>query len=373
LAYSLDRGRHWDKYLGNPVLDIGEADFRDPKVFWHEPTRRWVMVVAMAAEKRIRFYGSADLKTWKFLSEFGPAGAATKSNWECPDLFELPIVGEPGQSRWVLEVDMGGGAVAGGSGGEYFIGVFDGERFVPDSSDAQWVDYGRDFYAPVSWSDIPEADGRRIWIGWMNNWETCLNPTYPWRSAMSVPRELTLRRIGGRLRLCQRPVRELESYRGERVGRHDLELSDESMTLGQLGQQLEIMVEFRNETASAFGVRVLKGTGQQTTVVYDDKTRTLSVDRTESGNTSFHPAFPGVHGGPLEPSEGGVVRMRILVDSSSVEVFGNDGETVITDLVFPDEASGGVEIFATGGKCRVLSLEAYPLRSATPGIHPPDE
>lgn len=217
IAFSNDRGRTWTKYEGNPVLDIGEADFRDPKVFWHTPTNRWVMVVSLAVQKKLRFYSSQNLKEWTLLSEFGPAGVKEKPNWECPDLFELSVENEPGQKRWVLEADMGSGSVAGGSGGEYFTGLFDGTTFTTDSLESQWVDYGRDFYAPVSWSGIPVSDGRRIWIGWMNNWETCLNPTYPWRSAMSVPREVTLRRIGGRLRMCQTPVRELQQLRTDSV------------------------------------------------------------------------------------------------------------------------------------------------------------
>jgi hypothetical protein len=152
------------------------------------------MVVSLAVEKVLVFYASADLKTWTELSRFGPAGTPQKPNWECPDLFELPIEGEEGRTLWVLEVDMGSGAIAGGSGGEYFVGEFDGRSFTP-LQQARWVDFGRDFYAPVSWSNIPESDGRRIWIGWFNNWQTCLVPTSPWRSCMSVPRTLSLRQI----------------------------------------------------------------------------------------------------------------------------------------------------------------------------------
>ncbi len=127
LAFSNDLGRTWTKYAGNPVLDIGEKDFRDPKVFWFEPTKRWVMVVSLAVQKKVQFYESTDLKHWKLLSEFGPAGVPSKLNWECPDLFELPIEGEPGKTRWVLEADMGNGAIAGGSGGEYSLAILTAE------------------------------------------------------------------------------------------------------------------------------------------------------------------------------------------------------------------------------------------------------
>lgn len=364
LAFSNDRGRTWTKYAGNPVLDIGEKDFRDPKVFWSEPTKRWVMVVTLAVQKQLQFFSSTDLKAWTLLSEFGPAGTPNKLNWECPDMFELPIEEEPGKTRWVLEADMGSGSIAGGSGGEYFTGAFDGNQFVADSTTSQWVDFGRDFYAPVSWSDIPASDGRRIWIGWMNNWETCLNPTYPWRSAMSIPRELTLRRIDGTLRLCQKPVRELQTLRDKTLEIKDLSLTSESMSVDVRGQQLEIILEVQPDSATEFGVRVLKGNEEQTIVGYDTKSRSMFVDRTKSGNVAFHPAFSGWHAGPLEPNDQGNIRLQIFVDACSVEVFGNSGETVITDLVFPDPSSNGVELFAAGGTCRIVSCQIHTDRKS---------
>ena len=371
LAYSNDLGRTWTKYEGNPVLDFGQKDFRDPKVFWSESTKRWIMVVSLAEQKKLQFFGSTDLKKWNLLSEFGPAGTPKKLNWECPDLFELPIEGEPGKTRWVLEADMGNGSIAGGSGGEYFTGVFDGSKFVADSSSSQWVDYGRDFYAPISWSDIPAGDGRRIWIGWMNNWETCLNPTYPWRSAMSIPRELTLRRINGSLRLCQQPVRELLQLRENSLELKDRSLSNESLTMESHGQQLEIIVEVQPGSAVEFGVRVLKGKEEQTVVGYTPASRTMFVDRTKSGNVTFHPAFAGRHSGPLDLNSDGNIQLRILVDACSVEVFGNSGETVITDLVFPDSNSNEVELYSEGGTCRVVTCQIHALKSVWPSTQVP--
>ena len=366
LAFSNDRGRTWTKYAGNPVLDVGEKDFRDPKVFWSEPTMRWVMVVSLAAKKQLQFFESTDLKKWDLLSEFGPAGTPNKLNWECPDVFELPIEDEPGKTRWVLKADMGNGAIAGGSGGEYFTGVFDGSKFVADSTTSQWVDFGRDFYAPVSWSDIPTSDGRRIWIGWMNNWETCLNPTNPWRSAMSIPREMTLRRIDGTLRLCQKPVRELQLLREKMVEIKDRSLNNEPLSVDVRGQQLEIILEVKPELGTEFGVRVLKGKEEQTVVGYSTKSRSVFVDRTKSGNVSFHPAFSGRHAGPLELNDQGNIRLQIFVDACSVEVFGNGGESVITDLVFPDPNSNVVELFAAGGTCHIVSCQIHTMKSVWP-------
>ena len=141
---------------GNPVVDLGLKDFRDPKVFWHEPTRRWVMVTVLADQHKVRFFGSPDLKRWEVLSDFGPAGA-TGGVWECPDLFPLAVDGNPADTRWVLDVDLNPGGQAGGSGGQYFVGTFDGTTFVNDNppDTTLWVDYGKDFYATLSFSDIP--------------------------------------------------------------------------------------------------------------------------------------------------------------------------------------------------------------------------
>lgn len=259
---------------------------------------------------------------------------------------------------------MGGGAIAGGSGGEYFTGVFDGTSFLADSKESQWVDFGRDFYAPVSWSNIPASDGRRLWIGWMNNWETAMNPTSPWRSAMSIPRELTLRRIDGKLRLCQRPVRELESLRTDSTALMNIDLNSEARTIDLRGQQLEVIATFAPGNASEFGLRVLKGTDQETVVGYDMKSQSLFIDRTRSGNVDFHKAFSGRHQGPLPVDANGHIRLHLFVDASSVEVFGNAGETVVTDLVFPNHSSDGLEIYSSNGACRLVDFSAYRLRSS---------
>ena len=364
LAYSLDNGRHWTKYVGNPVIDLNEANFRDPKVFWHEPTQKWVMVVSLAKAKRLQFYGSANLKEWELLSEFGPAGVENKPNWECPDLFELPIEGEPGTTRWVLEVDMGGGSVAGGSGGEYFTGEFDGTTFVADSEESQWVDFGRDFYAPVSWSNVPKDDGRRIWIGWMNNWETNLIPTSPWRSSMSIPRSLTLRPIDGKLRLIQTPVHELQALRASTIKRSEFAIEGlQTIDLGKIdGQRLEVVAEFEPNSATEFGFQIACATQEKTVVGYRTSGNELFVDRTESGEDSFHPNFPGVHSAPMS-IRGGRVRLHIFVDESSVEVFGNDGEVVITDRIFPDPGNHELRIYSAGGSAGCQSLQIWQLKS----------
>jgi fructan beta-fructosidase len=263
----------------------------------------------------------------------------------------------------VLEVDMGNGSVAGGSGGEYFTGEFDGTTFKADSKESQWVDYGRDFYAPVSWADIPKADGRRIWMGWMNNWETCLNPTKPWRSAMSVPRALELARVDGKLRMVQTPVVELQSLRGPETRLTDKTLEGKAMALGLRGQHLELELEVDPGTATEVGVRVLKGKDEETTIRYQPMAKKLTVDRTRSGDVRFDQRFAGAYSAPLATTVAGTIKLRVLVDASSVEVFGNQGETVLTNLVYPKQDSDGVELFASGGAARVVSCKAWPLRS----------
>lgn len=370
LAYSRDRGRTWTKYVGNPVLDLNKADFRDPKVFRHAPSDQWVMVVSLAADRILQFYGSPNLKDWNLLSEFGPAGVADKPNWECPDLFELPIEDEPGRTRWVLEADMGSGSVAGGSGGEYFTGTFDGTTFHADSRDSRWVDYGRDFYAPVSWSGIPERDGRRIWIGWMNNWETCLNPTYPWRSAMSVPRTLSLRRIDGTLRLIQRPVRELRTLRSAARSFRNVTVDGEH-TLPLRGQALWIDVTLRPQASDRCGLRLLQSDRHHTDIGYDRQARAVFIDRTQSGNVEFHPAFAGRHTAPVSLSPDGTLTLTILVDACSVEVFAGDGAVVLTDLVFPDADGDQLELFSDGGACTVTTCEIATMRSVWPPVQAP--
>ncbi len=696
IAYSLDRGRTWTKYAGNPVLDIGSGEFRDPKVFWYAPARRWIMSVVLATEHKVSFYGSADLKSWTHLSDFGPANA-TGGVWEVPDLFPLRVDGKRKATKWVLIVNLNPGGIAGGSGAQYFVGDFDGTRFhadnvlgdyTPPAGDlyegfegatygewtttgnafgsgpaagnvppqggvsgylgnglansfhdedrgtgtltspsfeisrpylnflvgggnhphdpttvdapppagtvfagfevsegygegwtatgtfagttaphgtigdqqpvsgyegsqlvntfidhdngtghiaspeftittdyinfligggnhpfpgdatnpptsvnlivdgqvvrtstgqdgealnwtnwnvsefqgktaridivdentggwghinadqftfadqpafprsvetavnllvdgdvvrtatgpnsetldwtnwnvrdligktariqlvdrnsggwghlladhftfadqpalsvlqrSSWMDYGKDFYAAVTWNDVP--DGRRIAIAWMNNWNYAgAIPTSPWRSAMSVPRELGLRAIGGHPQLVQRPVRELRSLRGGRsYQRRHRTIPQGSTTLPARGKTLEIKAELRLDAAKRAGLKVRTGSGEETVIGYDAEAGELFVDRTRSGRVDFSRDFPGVQRAPLTARHG-EVRLHILVDWSSVEVFADRGQTVITDQIFPAATSDGIQLFADGGSATIDSLKIRPLRSS---------
>lgn len=168
---------------------------------------------------------------------------------------------------------------------------------------------------------------------------------------MSVPRQLSLRRIDGVLRLCQRPVKEIELH--DRIVIGEKEVLKDRMVLNSPGPQFDLLLEFEPKNAQEFGVELLKGPNSSTIVGYDMAKRQLFVDRRKSGNTDFHPSFAGKHSGPLMPDANGKIRMRILVDSCSVEVFGNDGETVITDLVFPEKGNDQVWLYTVGGECEV--------------------
>jgi fructan beta-fructosidase len=363
LAYSNDRGRTWTIFEGNPVLDIGAKDFRDPKVFWHAPTKRWVMLVVLANDCKAQFYGSSNLKDWTHLSDWGPF-SSHEWNWEVPELFELPI-DDSSEKRWVLKVDVGTGGPFGGSAGMYFLGQFDGTRFIADDANlnpetpANWLDFGKDFYAAITFANL--SDNRLLWLAWMNNWQyAAQTPTSPWRGAMSIPRTVSLKRFSSGLELIQQPVRELEKLRGKHHRFTDLQLEAGSSKLEVRGERLEIIAEFKLETASEFGLKVRVGPNNETVVGYNTSSQELFVDRRKSGQVDFNEHFTGRHSASL-PLENGVLRLHIFIDSCSLEVFGNHGRTVITDLIFPEPGADGLELFVSDGRVQLTSLDIWEL------------
>jgi fructan beta-fructosidase len=369
LAYSTDQGQTWVKYAGNPVLNLPNnlKNFRDPKVFWFDDggAGHWVMLVA--AGSIILFYTSPDLKQWTAASGFGLGYGSTAGVWETPDLAKLPVDGGA-QRRWVLLVGVGNGAPAGGSGVQYFVGQFDGKTFTSDNpkETVLWADYGADFYAAQVWNSAP--NGRHIWAGWMNNWTYAEKiPTSTWRGALTLPRELALATTLAGPRLQQQPITELQRLRGKHWNWQDAALPGAANLLADVsGETLEIIADFQINaatTADRFGFRVRVGQGEHTTIGYATNNPTLFVDRTQSGQTDFSPSFPGIHTAPTGPING-AVRVHILVDRSSVEVFGNDGLVVMTDQIFPAATSLGVEAFADGGQVTLKSLDIYQLGAA---------
>ncbi|WP_223068259.1 glycoside hydrolase family 32 protein [Paenibacillus caui] len=363
IAFSKDRGRTWTKYAGNPVLsDENYQDFRDPKVFWHEDSGLWVML--LAAGDRIAFYTSPNLREWSFASHFGIGEGSHDGVWECPDLFRLSAGG--GRSKWIMIVSIGDSPEA-GSKTQYFIGEFDGREFRNDrpADEVLWLDDGRDNYAGVSWSDIPDSDGRRIYIGWMNNWKYAkIIPAESWRGAMTLPRELYLKQEKDGLRLVQTPVRELRKLRLSTESRDRFDLKPGAdFRLSHNRQLLEIEVLFELGQAAEVGLKLSTGIqGQETKVGYDARSQELFIDRTVSGETKFHPDFACRHSARMNPADG-TVQLQIWVDRSSVEVFGDGGKTVMTDQIFPGQPGGDMEFYALGGSAAVLDLHVHELES----------
>lgn len=365
IAYSVDKGRSWITYPGNPILTESIADFRDPKVFWHDETASWVMV--LAAGNHVRIYRSPDLLTWSFASIFGDGEGSHDGVWECPDLFELPVEGDASAKRWVLIVSIGDNhECPEGSRTQYFIGAFDGNSFTnfnpPDM--VLWADHGRDNYAGVTWSDIPGEDGRRLFIGWMSNWKYAnQTPTVSWRGAMTIPRVLTLRQAEEGIRLAQRPISELQRLRLERRYWENTPVAPEQpLTLDMEEDRLEIVAEFELNTANQVGLKISSSDHEQTIVGYDVLNQTLFIDRSASGTVDFHPQFACRHEAPLQ-SEHGRIHLHVFIDRSSVEIFANDGSVTMTDLIFPDTDITELELFAADGVAKIISLEVFDLQS----------
>lgn len=359
LASSTDRGRTWKKYAGNPVVDLGLKDFRDPKVFWHAPTRRWVMVSVLPDVHKVRLFGSPDLKRWDVLSDFGPAGA-TGGVWECPDLFPLAVDGSAEDTRWVLDVDLNPGGQAGGSGGQYFVGTFDGKTFVNDNppDTTLWVDYGKDFYATLSFSGIPPSDGRRIWMGWMGNWLYANEePTAPWRGVQSIPRALALRRTAEGARLVQAPIAELGALRATAA-------PQEVGSASALPPSAEIELEVRRRPEGEAGLRLTSAAGEEVVIGVAAGRPEVFVDRRRSRATPFHEAYPGRHAGPVRWRDDRI-RLRVLLDRTTLEVFASDGETVISERIYPTRPLDRLELLPGGGAL-VTPVRLWELRPVWP-------
>jgi sucrose-6-phosphate hydrolase SacC (GH32 family) len=370
LASSLDGGYTWTKHTDNPVLSRGSSEFRDPKVIRYdgEAGSYWVMVAVEAKEFQVVLYKSENLKDWELLSTFGPANA-TGGVWECPDLFPLPVDGDLENLMWVLTVNLNPGGPNNGSAGQYFVGHFDGTTFTsattvteglqdPDRLDEyQWLDWGRDYYAAVSFSDAP--DNRRLMIAWMNNWEYANHiPTTPWRSPMSLAREVSLQSSDGNLCLVQQPAGDWaalacqESYCLPETTIHE----GMHVLAGAAGTVQRIDVRFTPGSAEEFGL-VLCGNGVKGTRVGirpgDGK---LFVDRQESGQTDFHESFPSIDTAPIRATAGSY-HLTIFVDRCSVEVFAQGGQVTMTELIFPAGSSTDLSVYAVGGTATIESLQ----------------
>jgi len=352
LAYSHDKGRTWTKYEENPVLSHQtKIDFRDPKVFWNKETNKWVMVLATG--QTISFYTSTNLIDWEFESEFGDDHGSHDGVWECPDLFKLSVE-DSKEEKWVLLVSIGDNPqFNNGSRTQYFIGEFDGSTFTPDHSSVKWLDFGKDNYAGVSFSDLPKEDGRRIYLGWMSNWRYANEvPTGDWRSQMTLPRELSLRKSGGDYKVIQHPVKELAAYFSQIEEIHNVSVSDNGpKKYSMKGSYLEIILNLERVNASQFGITLHHTKEQSTSITFDSTEKVMSLNRQKSGEIDFSTNFP--HDQKLKMENINNIELRIVIDSSSVELFVNDGEYALTSLIYPDEVCDALSIFTLDGEIKI--------------------
>jgi fructan beta-fructosidase len=411
IAVSRDSGGTWTKYASNPVIDLGLKDFRDPKVFWHGPSQSWVMVVSLVDQHKIRIYRSKNLRQWDQASDFGPSGS-TAGIWECPDLFELPVFDDAGKrvydslarryvSRWVLSVNLNPGGPNKGSGDQYFVGQFDGSRFTEDhpGSGPHWADWGKDFYASTSFSNVPStaavgnlerADQEHIWIAWMSNPQYApLVPSLPGRGEMTTARRLFLRQPSDRsttatsllepLVLVQKPILPIPADKrymamfGAPRFEPIIQVNGELAAHKAVGNTYRLRFTLDIGEASETGVRLRRSASnpedaaQEETVIGIDQAKgRVFVDRSRSGKTDFSPDFSSRISAPLKHPQSGAIPIEIVVDSNSVEVFAEDGETVLTDLIYPAASSQGIAFYSTAtppgsGPARVRDLELIPL------------
>ncbi|MFC5191343.1 glycoside hydrolase family 32 protein [Algoriphagus aquatilis] len=344
IAYSLDKGRTWIKFEGNPVLpNQGIKDFRDPKVsqvIQANGQRLWVMTLAV--KDRIQFYGSPNLKEWSLLGEFGQEIGAHGGVWECPDL--LPFTAPDGSQKWVLLVSINPGGPQKGSATQYFIGTFENGKFTPDDTMIRWLDYGPDNYAGVTWSNLPKEQNRTLFIGWMSNWLYAqVVPTSTWRSATTLPRELSLFDVDGTLLLKSSPAKELASLRSA-----SFEGSHEETNLPS--QAVEILAEVDNP--ETFSITFSNELGEEVTV--SKEMGLVSVDRSNAGKSDFHEDFAALHSAPMswEAKE-----IRIFLDGSSIEVFVNEGELVMTSLLFPNSPWKKVKVNGDLDQIQIFQLK----------------
>ncbi len=362
LAYSNDKGRTWTKY-DEPVLkNPGIIDFRDPKVSWREEFKMWVMTLAV--QDHIEFYASPNLIDWKKTGEFGKELGAHGGVWECPDLFPMEVDGSD-EIKWVLLVSINPGGPQGGSATQYFIGDFDGKTFATSQNEIKWLDQGSDNYAGVTWSGIPKSDGRILFMGWMSNWLYAQKvPSERWRSAMTIPRQLTLENIEDDYLLTSQPVAELHSLRVKEINPLISQVSGTQLihTDDLKVMQSEILFEFElNKDLNEFGIQLSNKNGEKVKIAYSDSEENICIDRTEAGISNFSDSFAAVTATTYKA--GANIKLHIFVDEASVEVFVNNGKAVLTDILFPTVPYNKIELYSTKGSVNVTFSRIWELAS----------
>ena len=328
IAYSTDNGETFKKYVNNPILTSDVPDFRDPNVFWNEEVKQWNLI--LAAGQQMNIYSSKNLKDWKYESSFGEGYGNHGGVWECPDLLKMG-------DKWVLICNINPGGPFGGSATQYFVGSFDGHKFTCESKPevTKWMDYGKDHYATVSFSNAP--DGRIVVLPWMSNWQYANQvPTQQFRSANGLPRDLGLYSYNGEDYVSVKPSPEVFA-------------AFEKKPSGRL--QPAAYIEVTNIKSNA-SIVLSNDKGERVTMVYDGKNSTFSMDRTESGVSDFHSDFKAK---TVAPTNGVIKSMQIFIDRCSIEAFDTEGKVAMTNLVFPSKPYD--KIIVKGCKVKIYELK----------------
>lgn len=332
LAFSSDEGETWTKYKGNPIIgNSGIKDFRDPKVFWNEETKIWNLV--LVAGDHAKFYTSSNLINWTFKSVFGKGIGAHGGVWECPDLFKIKLANSTVE-KWVLLISINPGAPNGGSGTQYFVGDFDGEKFTTAQKNIKWIDYGTDNYAGVTYNNAP--DNKRIFIGWMSNWLYARNtPTKNWRSAMTLPRELSLVKINSSYVLLNKPVHQIEKQRKTEFSKEIILLEANKKTILNYDNFNQSELQFN---ADSKNLKLVFSNDVKDSLVidYDAKEKVFSIDRRHSGFVNFEENFgKNIHSTEVPNLISEIINYRLILDWSSIEIFLNGGIYSFTEQIFP--------------------------------------
>ena len=398
LAYSNDNGRTFTKYEGNPVLTPfdGLKDFRDPKVFWYEKRKCWYMIVS--ADKEMRLYKSKNLKKWNYVSAFGKGIGQQPCQYECPDFFQLPVNGDKKKMKWVMTMNINPGCWFGGSATEYFVGDFDGKKFTcPDANEVKWLDWGKDHYATVTFSNTGD---RVLGITWMSNWQYAnLTPFKQNRGANGLPRELKLYEKNGKYYISEDVAPEVYALRKDTKNVADASVSDEKMLAGVAANMegaFEIEADVTPDANGIAGIEISNNKRERTMIYFDMKQGKVVMDRTESGLTDFGKQavphdielawdkqraaegketariansinykndFALATWAPLSLCEDGkkTYHVDIFVDKSSVELFVDGGRIAMTNLVFPVAPYENVKLYTQDGKAEFKNLKVHKL------------
>lgn len=355
IAYSLDEGKTWTKYEHNPVLkNPGIKDFRDPKVSWNEVANKWIMTLATL--DRISFYSSPNLKDWTKESEFGVGIGAHGGVWECPDLFSFDY---EGKKIWILIVNLNPGGPNGGSATQYFVGDFDGHTFIPFTTETKWLDYGPDEYAGVTYSNV---GSRRLFLGWMSNWlYGQMVPTEKWRSAMTVPRDLSLEKVGDKYFVRSMPVAELDKLSEQSTSLENIDASnfDFKAKTGKLSGPAKLNLS--SDQIESFTITLSNEQGEKLVIGFDKSSNNYFIDRTKSGNVNFEKDFAAKHSAPRISNKPNI-DLTLVIDNASVELFADNGLSVMTEIFFPNNLYSNINI-QSNDHFKIKTLQFTKLKS----------